>query len=324
MAKLSSKERAALPDRAFAYIDSRGIRRLPINDAGRVRNALARFNQVAFEDEAARERARKRLLNAAKKYGIVPVGFMTGQLQSESRKTEQIRSDLKEAQKIQVGLLPRQPPSVPGFAMSGVCRPSRSVGGDWFDYIQFPDGRVAIVLADVSGKGMAAALLMSSTRSILRLVARDGRAPSAVLKEVNRTLVADLPASKFVTMIYAVLDPARRTVTFGNAGHHPPILVDGNGAQAAKAKAELPLGVRQGSYSERTLEMAPGSRLFLYSDGVVEARNRASEEYGEARLLQFVGNNSASAEHVLNDVLAFTKSRSVHDDVTVVTVEAVA
>ena len=320
MAKLSSKERAALPDRAFAYIDARGNCRLPINDESCVRNALARFDQVAFEDEAARERARMRLLNAAKKYGIVPVGFITGQLKSERRKTEQIHSDLKEAQKIQAGLLPRLSPSVPGFAMSGVCRPSRSVGGDWYDYIQFPDGRVAIVLADVSGKGMAAALLMSSTRSILRLVAQDDRAPSDVLAEVNRTLVADLPASRFITMIYAVLDPARRIVTFANAGHHPPILVEKDGARLVKARAELALGVRQGEYTEQTVEMGPESRLFLYSDGVVEARNRAKEEYGEARLLEFVGSNAVTAEQLLKDVLGFTGSRTVQDDITIVAV----
>jgi sigma-B regulation protein RsbU (phosphoserine phosphatase) len=208
--------------------------------------------------------------------------------------------------------------------MSGVCRPSRSVGGDWYDYIEFPDGRVAIVLADVSGKGMAAALLMSSTRSILRLVAQDGRSPSGVLAEVNRTLVADLPASRFITMIYAVLDPARRTVRFANAGHHPPVLVDGDGARVIKAKAELPLGVRKGSYSDQTLEMTSGSRLFLYSDGVVEARNRAKEEYGEARLLEFVGRNAVSAEQLLKDVLKFTGSRTVQDDITIVAIGAPA
>jgi sigma-B regulation protein RsbU (phosphoserine phosphatase) len=324
MAKLNSRKRASLPDSAFAYIDARGRRRLPIYDEAHVRNALARFNQVAFENEAARERARKRLLKAAKKYGIVPVGFITGQFQSERRKTEQLRKDLKEAQTIQAGLLPDRPPEVPGFTMTGVCLPCRTVGGDWYDYLPLPDGRLAVVLADVSGKGMGAALLMASTRSILRLVAQDGRPPGAVLAEVNRVLVADLPAAKFVTMIYAVLDPSRRTVTFANAGHHPPLLVDATGVHALKVESALPLGVRAGSYTERALELAEGSRLWLYSDGVIEARDPASEEYGEARLLRHVNTSSASAEHLLEEVLAFTQGQPAVDDITIVRVEALA
>lgn len=322
MARLSSRDRAVLPDSAFAYIDSRGRRRLPINDEAHVRNALARFNQVTFENEAARERARKKLLNAAKKYGIVPVGFIDGQLQSERRKTEQLRRDLKEAQVIQAGLLPDQPPEVPGFNITGICLPSRTVGGDWFDYLPLPDGRLAIILADVSGKGMGAALLMTSTRSILRLVAREESSPGTVLSEANRVLVDDLPPSKFVTMIYAVLDPTRRTVTFANAGHHPPVLADANGVHTLKMQPELPLGLRAGSYTERKIELSVGCRLFLYSDGVIEARNPSSEEYGELRLLDYAGTMPASARLLLQDVLSFTRDQPIVDDITIVTVEA--
>lgn len=324
MAKLSSSERASLPDRAFAYIDSRGKRRLPIHDETHVRNALARFNRVAFEDAAARERARMRLLKAAKKYGIVPIGFITGQLQAERHKTAQLQRELKEAQMIQAGLLPDRSPEVARFTTSGVCLPCRTVGGDWYDYVPLPDGGLAVVLADVSGKGVGAALLMASTRSMLRLVAQGGGSPGTVLAEVNGMLVADLPAAKFVTMIYAVLDPARRTVTFANAGHLPPILIDAAGVRAIKVKPQLPLGARKGTYAEHELGMAEGSRLFLYTDGVIEARNPASEEYGEARLLRYVGTSSATAQSLLDDVLAFTRGRPAVDDTTIVMVEALA
>jgi sigma-B regulation protein RsbU (phosphoserine phosphatase) len=324
MPRLTASERADLPDSAFAYIDARGRRRLPIHDAAHVRNALARFNQVAFEDEAARERARKRLLKAAKKHGIVPVGFITGQLQSERLEKEGMLKEMKEAEAIQAGLLPGQAPAVPHFRLDGVCLPCRTVGGDWYDYVPLPDGRVAVVLADVSGKGLGAALLMSSTRSILRLVAQDGRPPGAVLDAVNRVLVADLPASKFVTMIYAVLDPDRQTVTFANAGHLPPILVDAAGERYVKVKPALPLGIREGRYREHELAMPHGSRLVLYSDGVVEARNRTAEEYGTTRLLSYVGSVATSPQRLLDDVLAFTAEEQALDDITIVMVDALA
>jgi sigma-B regulation protein RsbU (phosphoserine phosphatase) len=321
MPKLNAKNRAGLPDSSFAYIDSRGRRRLPINDEPHVRNALSRFNQVKFEDEAARDRARVRLLKAAKKYGIVPIGFMTGQLQSEVIASKRVLTDLKEAQKIQTGLLPAIPPEIPGFALEGVSLPSREVGGDWYDFLLLPDGRVGIVLADVAGKGVGAALLMSSTRSIVRMIAQDGRLPGEVLAEVNRVLVADLPAAKFVTMIYAILDPPWRTVTFAAAGHLPPILAGGAGARAVQVPPQLALGIRAGRYREHVLELPAGSRLFLYSDGVVEARNAASEEYGEERLLRFAS-SGASAQGLLGDVRRFMKRRAPVDDITVVSVEA--
>lgn len=321
MAKLSASQRAKLPDRAFAHVDARGKRSLPIHDEAHVRNALSRFNQVRFEDEAAKERARKRLLNAAKKFGIVPVGFITGQLESEARKTEQIRHDLKEAQKIQRGLLPSHDAEVEGFSMTGICRPCRAVGGDWYDYIPLGDGRLAIAVADVSGKGIGAALLMSSARSVLRIVAAQGAAPAEVLRAVNKTLAADLPASKFVTMIYAILDPSEGSVVFANAGHLPPILVDDSGVQTLRAKPQLPLGVKGGAYKDHYVEMSAGSRLILYSDGVVEARNKASEEYGEERLLDAASKPDVSAQGLVKDVRSFMKNRAAADDITVVVVK---
>lgn len=322
MARLKSKQRANLPDSAFAYIDSRGKRRLPINDESHVRNALARFNQVRFEDDDARERARERLLKAAIKHGIVPLGFITGQLESERRETKHVLRDLKEAQAIQTNLLPNSSPNMPKFALAGVCLPSRSVGGDWFDYIPLPGGRMAVVLADVAGKGMGAALLMSSTRSIVRMVAQNGHTPGEVLADVNRVLVADLPTRKFITMIYAVLDPDRRTVTLSSAGHLPPVFVDANGARSVRVRPQLALGIRHGVYRDHMVEMPEGSRLFLYSDGVIEARNSASEEYGEGRLLAYANSSSATPQGLLDDVRSFMRRRPPRDDITIVSVDA--
>ena len=323
MARLSTNKRAELPDSAFAYIDSRGRRRLPINDESHVRNALSRFNQVKFEDESSRERARERLLKAAKKYGIVPIGFMTGQIKSERQATKRVMTDLKEAHIIQSNLLPSWPGDVPNYAVRGVSRPSRNVGGDWYDYVRYPDGRVAVVLADVAGKGLGAGLLMSSTRSIVRLVAGRGGSPGAVLADVNRILVKDLPAAKFITMIYALLDPKGRSVTLASAGHLPPVLVDSAGARAMRTKPQLPLGIKDISYTEHEITLGSRERLFLYSDGVVEARNKAAEEFGEERLLQYAASTSASADGLLDAVYSFMGNRLPGDDITIVSIEGV-
>lgn len=142
----------------------------------------------------------------------------------EKLERERISNELNEARKIQLHLFPHTSPKVPGFNLQGVCIPCLEAGGDWFDYIPLEDGKTGIVLADVSGKGMGAALLMSSTRSILRLVANQNLSPGNVLTKVNQLLINDFPTSKFVTMIYAVLDPSNKTINIANAGHLPPVI----------------------------------------------------------------------------------------------------
>src|SRR5882672_979030 len=149
--------------------------------------------------------------------------------QSERAERQVMDREAQEARIIQQALLPKSSPYVPGFAISGLSVPARAVGGDWYDFIPFPDGRWGLVLADVSGKGTAAALLMSATRGMLRSLAEACCSPGEVLTKLNGLLVEDFPAGKLVTLVYAVLDPAARTVVFANAGHLRPLLIDGNG-----------------------------------------------------------------------------------------------
>src|SRR5215475_7385611 len=137
--------------------------------------------------------------------------------QRERFEKERMTRELEEARAVQSGLFPATAPEARGFEITGVCRPCREVGGDWYDYIPLRDGRLAVVLADVSGKGMGAALLMSSTRSLLRLHAARGLSPREVLCELNGFLVKDFPASKFVTLVFAILNPAERKMTFASA-----------------------------------------------------------------------------------------------------------
>ncbi len=242
--------------------------------------------------------------------------------QRERMEKERMLEELSEAQRIQQTLFPGRPPDIPRFAVRGQCLPCLEVGGDWYDYIPLQDGRLGIVLADVSGKGMGAALLMSSTRTVLRLVAESGLPPAEVLCRVNRVLLKDFPRAKFVTMVYALLDPKSGSIAFASAGHLPPLLVDSRGAHYLETEAGLPLGTRERSFSEHTIEMMAGRRLVFYSDGVTEAMNSSLEEYGETRLRDHVANPSASVESLLNDVRTFTAGHSASDDITVVMVQA--
>jgi len=238
--------------------------------------------------------------------------------QRERFEKERMARELEEARAVQSSLFPVAAPAVRGFDITGVCRPCREVGGDWYDYIPLGDGRLAVVLADVSGKGMGAALLMSSTRSVLRLHATRGLSPRAVLFEVNRFLVEDMPASRFVTLIYAVLNPATRKITFASAGHVPPLFVDSKGARFLEADAGMPLGLMECEFSEHEIEMSPSSRVVLYSDGVTEAVNSTLEEYGTDRVLHRIVDQTLTVQGLLNDVDKFTSGYPASDDITVV------
>jgi len=240
--------------------------------------------------------------------------------EKERSQRESMTREAQEARAIQQALLPKSSPFIPGLAVSGMSVPAGAVGGDWYDFIDLGDGRWGIVLADVSGKGMAAALLMSATRAMLRSLAQTECSPSEVLETLNTQLVNDFPSGRFVTMVYGVLDPAARSFTFANAGHLPPLLVDGAGAQLVATEMGLPLGLRPGSYSEVALSLGPGARLALYSDGITEAENPAEEQYGGLRLAAHVSKSDASMDSLLQEVRSFANGAGLRDDATVVLV----
>ena len=241
--------------------------------------------------------------------------------QRERMDKERMRKELSEAQRIQLGLFPGQSPTIPRFTVTGLCVPCQEVGGDWYDYILLQDGRLAVVLADVSGKGMGAALLMSSTRTVLRLVAETGLPPGKVLSRVNNILLRDFPTAKFVTMVYGLLDPTDGTIAFASAGHAHPLYVDSSGSHFLETDDGLPLGIQEGTFSERVVEMKSGSRLVFYSDGVTEAMNSSMQQYGEGRLRDHVVKPSASVQSLLDDVRSFTAGQAALDDLTVVVMQ---
>ncbi len=242
--------------------------------------------------------------------------------QRERQQRERLDHEEQEARLIQQALLPKSSPYVPGFAISGLSIPAGAVGGDWYDFIPMKDGRWGLVLADVSGKGMAAALLMSATRGMLRSLAEASCTPAEVLTKLNGLLVDDFPSGKFVTMVYAVLDPATRTLTFANAGHLPPLLVTGSSATFLETESGLPLGVACGSFSEAKAHLPEGSRLLFYSDGITEAANPDEEEYGKRRLLDQMLKVNLSNEGLLKDVREFVNGVGLQDDATAILINS--
>jgi phosphoserine phosphatase RsbU/P len=242
--------------------------------------------------------------------------------QHERHERERMSHEALEARAIQQALLPKSSPYIPGFTVSGLSISAGAVGGDWYDFISFDDGCWGLVLADVSGKGTAAALLMSATRGMLRSLAQTCSGPGEVLTRLNRLLVEDFPSGKFVTMLLAVLNPSTRELTFSSAGHLRPLLVDEHGARFLESERGMPLGLRVGEFSESRVKLSEGARLVFYSDGITEATGLSDEEYGAERMRDHVLQPEACAESILADVRAFANGEGLHDDATVIFLRA--
>src|SRR5262249_8244522 len=242
--------------------------------------------------------------------------------QRERQALERINREAQEARIIQQGLLPRSSPLIPGFQVTGRSIPACEVGGDWFDFIPLENGRWGLVLADVSGKGIPAALLMSATRGMLRSMASTCDSTSVILERLNKLLIADFPAGKFVTLIYGVLDPGARTLTFSSAGHLQPLRIGTEDACFMDSERGIPLGIGAADFSERVVQLPEGTRLVFYSDGITEAVGAMDEEYGPERLLSHARQPNASVDSILEDVRSFANGAGLHDDTTVIVVNA--
>ena len=238
---------------------------------------------------------------------------------AERLQKERVLREQDEARMIQAALLPPGDPSIPGYTLEGNCLQVSAVGGDWYDYVPLDDHRIGIVLGDVCGKGMAAALLMSATRSILRRNITAGARPPEVLRRVNASLRDDFPPGRFVTLIYAVLDCARHEISFSNAGHLPPIVRRGNECLCVTSDSGMPLGIFYCDFSESHIQLEPGSSVIFYSDGIVESTDPAGTEYGITRLFEALG-EEPHARNLSDDVIRYSGGKSLADDATVVLV----
>ena len=253
------------------------------------------------------------------------VAQLVREQQAEARERERLGHELRVARLIQQTLLPKELPSLPGWQLAAHYRPARAVGGDFYDFVYFPDGKLGIVIGDVTDKGVPAALVMATTRSILRSAAQDNVSPGAVLRRANDLLCPDIPASMFVTCFYAVLDPTTGRLRFANAGHDLPYQRHDDKVTELHA-AGMPLGLMPDMrYAEGETMLAPGDSILLYSDGLVEAHNPRREMFGFGHLAALLADlppDEPMIDSILTELEAFTGPEwEQEDDVTLVTVQ---
>jgi serine phosphatase RsbU (regulator of sigma subunit) len=269
----------------------------------------------------------RRLLAALAGYAApaMRVGQLVRQQQAEARDRERIEQELKVAQLIQQQFLPKSVPDLPSWHVAAFYRPARTVGGDFYDFIPLPDGRLMVVIGDVTDKGVPAALVMASTHALLRGAAPRLISPGQVLAQVNDLLCADIPAHMFVTCLALVLDPATGLLEFANAGHDVPYVRTEGGVAELRARG-MPLGLMPGmEYEEKTFQMQPGDSVLLHSDGLAEAHAADREMFGFPRVSALVGRSAPGAALIdacLAELAAFTgPGHEQEDDITLVTLE---
>jgi phosphoserine phosphatase RsbU/P len=243
----------------------------------------------------------------------------------ESRlQQERLERELQLAMEIQQRFQPTAPPQVLGYEFQGISFPCYEIGGDYYDFIKREDGRLVIALGDVSGKGTAAALLMSSLHAAIHAQAGSHESLVETISAVNRYLADNIPPNRFVTLFYAELDPESGALSFLNAGHNPPLIVHAAGTVEQLASGGLPLGIkRDAEYREGRTQLQPGDVLVIYSDGVTEAASPSGEEFGPTRLYEVVARNvEASAagirDRIESALTKFSQGTQAADDITLV------
>jgi sigma-B regulation protein RsbU (phosphoserine phosphatase) len=250
---------------------------------------------------------------------------------SEANEKKRLDHDLEIARDIQRILLPSEAPVVPGFEISGINIPARHVSGDYFDYITVDDDRLGVAIADVSGKGVPASIIMAICRSVLRSQATGNSSPADVLQKVNRQLYPDIKEDMFISMAYVVLDHAQGSVVLSRAGHDAPIFFDHADRTVTAVKPPgMVVGIDSGSVFDRitgdfALSLKRDDCLLLYTDGVTEALDANGDEFGVDRMLECIRSSApegapAIITRVIDDLRSFVGSQPQNDDITLIAI----
>jgi steroid delta-isomerase-like uncharacterized protein len=245
-------------------------------------------------------------------------------LEQEIRERERIEQELRVARSIQQASLPKEVPTLEGWQIAPFYQPAREVGGDFYDFLELKDGQLGLVVGDATGKGVPAALVMASARSMLRAVTQaSDYSPGDVLRRVNDSLVIDIPPNMFVTCFYAILDPESGSLAYANAGHDLPYLCRRGEAEELRARG-MPLGLMPGmSYEEKEIELAAGDCALFYSDGLVEAHDPKGEMFGFPRLRALIAEHaeeSSLGDYLLEKLYSFVEEGwEQEDDITLLT-----
>jgi sigma-B regulation protein RsbU (phosphoserine phosphatase) len=255
------------------------------------------------------------------------VSIERARLTRELLDRRRLEKELAIAREIQASFLPKRAPEVPGFELAGATQPHDEVGGDYFDFIRVSDTRLGIAIADVSGKGIPAALIMAGFRMSLLAEIRNEFTMRAVMRKVNSLLHESTERDKFVTLFFGMLDWKNSVLSFSNAGHNPPLLLRGDGRVQYLLEGGVALGVLPDArYEERPLALQPGDVLLLYTDGVSEAESPTGEQFGTRRLEQCLkriagGTANEILKGVVDEVTAYAGEHGVSDDLTLVVVK---
>jgi sigma-B regulation protein RsbU (phosphoserine phosphatase) len=259
--------------------------------------------------------------------GAAALALEKALLHRELLQRQWVEGQLKLAREVQAGLLPRLPPELPGYEMAGTNLPTWTIGGDYYDWFPLDDGRMGMVVADVSGKGIPAALIMATFRAALRAEMRRDVPVTAAMEAVNRVLMDSQGGSRFVTAVCAVLEPSSGRLDYVNCGHNPPLLLRASGADELLDRGGPALGLGLGGACEAGhTVLQPGDLLALYTDGVVEPADDRQEEFGQERLLQLLRASSARSAGdlvlaVVDATRRFSHRESYDDDFTLVVVK---
>jgi serine phosphatase RsbU (regulator of sigma subunit) len=258
---------------------------------------------------------------------VAAIRVENARLMEEDLERERFERELNLAREIQQRFQPSSAPNVAGYEMQGISFPCYEIGGDYYDFIERPDGHMVIALGDVSGKGTSAALLMSSLHAAMHAQIPAHKTLGDTISAVNRYLAETIPMNRFITLFCAELDPDTGTLSFLNAGHNPPLIAHAGGSMEQLAAGGIPLGILANSvYREGRAQLQPGDALVIYSDGVSETQNATGEEYGPVRLYNTVSRYlDATAAGIRDkieaDLTKFAQGTPANDDITLVIVK---
>ncbi|HEX6710023.1 MAG TPA: SpoIIE family protein phosphatase [Rubrobacter sp.] len=302
---------------------------VPLVSQGELIGLLSLGPRLSQQEYSADDR---KLLNdlATQTAPAVQVAQLVRQQQQQAQERERIEQELRVARLIQQTLLPKGVPDLPGYQLAAYYQPAREVGGDFYDFLELDDGRLGLVVGDVTDKGVPAALVMATTRTMLRASAQRLDSPGEVLKRVNDVIVTDIPPNMFITCLYAILDPATGRLHYANAGHDLPYRrrsTGGAGGAEELRATGMPLGLLPGmGYEEKEIVLERGESVLFYSDGLVEAHDPQREMFGFPRLQGLVGAHRSGGQEMVNFLLSelarFTgEGWEQEDDITLVTLE---
>jgi sigma-B regulation protein RsbU (phosphoserine phosphatase) len=299
----------------------RSLLAVPLISKGRMIGSLNAFNK---RTEGGFGEADKRLLTiiAAQSTQIIE----NARLYEQEQNLRLIQEEMKLAYNIQMDLLPKEPPEVPGYDIAGKSIPAKAVGGDYFDFIPIAGDGLAVCLGDVSGKGMPAALLMANLQATLRGQTILNVAPKDCLNRSNVLLYNSTDPSKFATLFYGILDSREHIMIYSNAGHNYPFLYTGSGNPKRLAAGGIVLGaLDEFAFAQERVEFDPGTVMLIFSDGITEALNTDGEEFGEERLMEILLSNTELPSAQLIDTIiaavdAFAHGLTQSDDITLVAV----